>query len=850
MKLAETKLRTVPSSSRREDLLASIAEEETRLGKLEADEAAARGRLAELRAELATHGAEPEVRVRLPTAVDAPPPRTPAEKVKLFRSLFRGREEVFPTRFVSKKTGKPGYAPACLNKFVKGVCELPKVKCGECPNQAFIPVDDAAVVGHLTGRHVMGVYPLLEDETCWFLAADFDKSTWTEDVSAFTKTCRRVGLPAAVERSRSGNGAHVWFFFSSPVPATTARKMGCYLITETMSRRHQLSMKSYDRLFPSQDTMPRGGFGNLIALPLQHEPRKEGNSVFLDENLQPHADDQQWAYLASVPRIDPATVETIAREATSQGSVVGVRMAELAGEEEAPWARLPSRNPRPPVITEPLPPVVRAVLAQKLFVEKEGLPSPLINQVKRLAAFQNPEFYKKQSMRLSTATTPRVIACAEDLPRFVGLPRGRQIELEALLRGYGVALRVEDERAAGEPLGFGFQGKLTPVQQKAVEALLGHDIGVFVAPPGVGKTVVGTYLVAERRCSTLILVHRRPLLDQWLAQLSLFLGIEPKEIGQIGAGKKTGNGKLDVAMIQSLVRKGKVKDIVANYGQVIVDECHHLPAVSFERVLAEAKARYVVGLTATPQRRDGHHPITEMQLGPVRFAVDAKSQAAQRPFAHKLVVRETAFKTSSEKTPSIQGLYAALAADEKRNRLILDDVIQALEQGRSPILLTERKDHLEYFAAQLAKLARHVVVLQGGMGTRERREVKKRLAAIPDAEERIVLATGRYVGEGFDDARLDTLFLALPVSWKGTLIQYTGRLHRLHPAKKEVRIFDYVDREVPMLLRMFEKRLRGYRGIGYARGEAPLGYAEPGGEMVVECDEDVLRSLKEVDDFA
>jgi superfamily II DNA or RNA helicase len=301
-------------------------------------------------------------------------------------------------------------------------------------------------------------------------------------------------------------------------------------------------------------------------------------------------------------------------------------------------------------------------------------------------------------MRLSTATTPRVISCAEDLSQHVGLPRGRQVELQGLLREFGVALEVDDQRVAGKSLGLRFRGKLTAVQQRAVNALLEHDIGVLVAPPGVGKTVVGTYLVAARDCSTLILVHRRPLLDQWLAQLSLFLGIEPKEIGQIGAGKKTGNGRLDVAMIQSLVRKEKVQDVVANYGQIIVDECHHLPAVSFERVLAEAKGRYIVGLTATPQRRDGHHPITEMQLGPVRFAINPKSQAAHRPFAHKLVVRETGFTTSSATKPSIQELYAALAADEKRNRLILDDVIQALERGRSPILLTERKDQLEYLA--------------------------------------------------------------------------------------------------------------------------------------------------------
>ena len=331
--------------------------------------------------------------------------------------------------------------------------------------------------------------------------------------------------------------------------------------------------------------------------------------------------------------------------------------------------------------------------------------------------------------------------------------------------------------------------------------------------------------------------------------MSLFLGLEPKQIGQIGAGKKTGNGQLDVAMIQSLVRKGSVQDVVARYGQVIVDECHHLPAVSFERVLAEVKARCVLGLTATPQRRDGHHPITAMQLGPVRFIVNPKSQAAQRPFAHTLVVRETGFKTSGEKSATIQELYTALAADTRRNQLILDDVIGALEQRRSPILLTERKDHLEYFAARLSGIARHVVVLQGGMSVSARREVKRQLAAIPDAEERVVLATGRYVGEGFDDARLDTLFLALPVSWKGTLIQYAGRLHRLHQAKQEVRIFDYVDREVAVLWRMFQKRLRGYRGLGYARGEAPLGLGEPEADLIVEYDEGVLRSLKERDDL-
>lgn len=502
------------------------------------------------------------------------------------------------------------------------------------------------------------------------------------------------------------------------------------------------------------------------------------------------------------------------------------------------------------VVTEALPRQVHVVLAQKLFVEKAGLPSSLIAQIKRLAAFQNPEFYKRQSMRLSTAVTPRVITCAEDLPQHVGLPRGCRNGLESLLREHGVALEVVDQRTLGEEVGLQFRGTLTPAQEKATKALLAYDIGVLVAPPGAGKTVVGSWLVAERGCSTLVLVHRRPLLDQWVAQLSVFLGIDPKEVGQIGASKRTRNGHLDVAMIQSLVRKGRVDDVVASYGHVVVDECHHLPAVSFERVLAEAKARYVVGLTATPQRRDGHHPITEMQLGPVRFEIGSKNRAAVRPFEQRLYVRNTGFRmTSEDGARTIQQLYAALVADEKRNALILDDVIRSLEEGHSPILLTERKDHLDYLASRLERFTRHLVVLRGGMGAKERRSVKERLAAIPESEERLVLATGRYVGGGFDDARLDTLFLALPVSWRGTLIQYAGRLHRPHSGKREVRIFDYVDGDVPMLLRMFEKRLRGYRAIGYAKCAMPLGFDTTADERVVEREEARLHALDAWDDF-
>jgi superfamily II DNA or RNA helicase len=829
----------------REEMVEEIARSRARVNELERARDDELLRIAEVEAKIAALdaiaaqlpvNAEPEDALPSEATGQREALRSPHVKLQIFRDLFRGREDVYPTRFESAKTGKQGYGPACANKFAQGLCELPKVKCGECKNQKFFPADDAAYWSHLAGSHVMGVYPMLPDSTCWFLAVDFDKATWTEDVRAFIATCRKLDLPFLVERSRSGNGAHVWFFFSAPVAAWFARKLGSYLLTQTMAARHELSMDSYDRLFPSQDQMPRGGFGNLIALPLQKEARKLGNTELLDDDLVPFPGEQQWDVLAAVRRIDPATVERVVADAAREGGVLGVR-ASSTDEDATPWLVAPARKHQAVRVAGPLPGRVPAVLAQRLFVATASLPSPLINLIKRTAAFENPEFHKKQAMRMSTARTPRVISSAEDLLQHVAVPRGCTSDVSEILREHGVMIDINDERTVGAEIAARFEGALTPIQQQAANALLANEIGVLVAPPGVGKTVIGTYLIAARRRSTLILVQRGPLLDQWRSQLAMFLGIEPKQIGQIGAGKERITGVIDIAMIQTLARRDDLAELVAGYGHVIVDECHHVSAVSHERVVAATKARYVVGLTATPKRRDGHHAILEMQLGPVRFAIDAKSQAAKRPFEHRLIARETAFRAASP-APKIHHLYALLAHDEARNRMIVNDVIGALEEGRSPLVLTERTDHLDYFAAELSRVARHVIVLKGGMGAKATREVFARIAAIPADAERLVLATGRYIGEGFDDPRLDTLFMTLPVSWQGTLIQYAGRLHRLRPGKREVRIFDYVDHAVPMLARMFEKRLRGYRSIGYARGEAPLGYAEPK-ELTIEYDADV-----------
>jgi len=789
------------------EVLAEIARVEEELRRLETERSAAEAHLALLRSRLTSAPSYQQAPSRRPEA-----PRSPKQKVALFRSLFAGRPDVFAKYWYSQRTQKAGYAPACANEWVPDICEKPHVKCGECPHQSFVHTSDRVLLDHLQGRHVVGIYPLLEDETCRLLAVDFDKEDWKEDVLAFAATCRSLGLTPAVERSRSGNGAHVWFFFSQSVPATAARALGSYLITETMAQRPQLSMGSYDRLFPNQSTMPRGGFGNLIALPLQFQARQDGNTVFVDDDFTPYAD--QWDHLSSLPRLRQERVEELAREAARSGRVVGIQVAEC--NSEAPWLNAPRR--RQPIMG-PIPSEVRAVLAQRLFVEKNDLPNALIDQIKRLAAFQNPEFYKKQAMRLSTALTPRVINCAEELPEHIDLPRGCLAAVESLLSEYGIAIAVEDLRSDGEPLDVGFHGQLTQMQLRASKALSEHDMGVLVAPPGAGKTVIAIELIARRGRNTLVLVHRAQLLDQWRTRLSMFLDLKPRDIGQLGGGKRRTNGQLDVATLQSIARRSDVDEIMTGYGHVIVDECHHVPAVSFERVMREVRARFITGLTATPERRDGHHPILQFQLGPVRHAVDPRILAQQRQFEHRLIVRETGFQLSNPEASGIQEVYAQLATDTARNDLILNDVIQSVEDGRSPIVLTERRDHLEFLAKRLQGFARHLIVLRGGMRATERREVASTLASIPNGEERVLLATGRFLGEGFDDPRLDTLFLAMPVSWKGTLVQYAGRLHRGHQGKTEVQVYDYVDGLVPVLARMFKKRLRGYRSMGYRGSE-------------------------------
>jgi len=748
------------------------------------------------------------------------------DKILLFRTLFRGREDVYPRRFESEKTGKSGYQPACRNEWLRGVCGKPRIRCGNCENRKFIPVSDEVIRNHLLGYDpgektkrdfTIGVYPLLPDETCWFIAADFDQSTWMEDVSQFLETCKSFNVPVVVERSRSGNGGHIWAFFSEPILANLARKMLSTVLTETMECRPEIGLQSYDRFFPNQDTMPKGGFGNLIALPLQKRPRELGNSLFLDDSFEAHHD--QWAFLSSIRRMSLDEVETIVDEARRRGRVIGVRMAVTDERDDEPWTAPPSRRWKEQPNTGTLPEELQLILSNQIYVAKEGLPAPLKNRLIRLAAFQNPEFYKAQAMRFPTYDKPRIISCCEETTKHIGIPRGCLEELVDLLRSLKIKPRIVDKCFWGIPRDFRFHGTLRPEQQTASEALLAYHTGVLSAATAFGKTVIAAYMIAKRGVNTLVLVHRKHLLDMWIDRMSEFLGLEPEQIGHIGGGKRKQSGRIDVGIIQSLGKKGVVDDIVGEYGHLVVDECHRIAARSFEIVARQSKARYVTGLSATVTRKDGHHPIIFMQCGPVRYRVDDRKQAAKRPFKHRVIVRKTDFHLlqpiSNERDPTINELYDHLISDGTRNNMILDEVLKAIDEGRSPVLLTERRNHLEILANRLFPTVRNVIVLKGGMGDRERRLASEELASIPDGEERVIVATGRYLGEGFDDARLDTLFLTLPVSWRGVLIQYAGRLHRIHQAKKEVIIYDYADLEVPMLAKMYEKRRAGYKAIGY-----------------------------------
>ena len=750
------------------------------------------------------------------------------ERIELFRSLFRGREDVFARRWYSKVTNKSGYQPVCVNEWRRGLCDKKAIKCAECPNRNFLSLGYDDVCRHLIGNDengcdVVGIYAIMSDNNCAFLCTDFDdkscKHRYKDDVLAFVGVCRDWNIPYSIERSRSGNGAHVWIFFNAVVPAYKARRLGNAILTEAMSRDGRMAFDSYDRFFPNQDRMPEGGFGNLVALPLQGKARKDLNSVFVDDEFFAYRD--QWAYLAQVQKIEEQKVDVILQQHIHED--LGVLSTS---SESKPWVTPVPQNINSADFTK----AITITVADKIYIPLNSVSAKVLNHIKRIAAFRNPEFYKKQAMRMSTYGIPRIISCFDITDDYLAMPRGCKEAIMKLLDSNGAKYTIVDETNHGKAVAVTFLGTEREEQLDAIESLLPFDNGVLHATTAFGKTVTAASLIARRKVNTLILVHSKALLTQWHERLSEFLDIDYKEpepvkkrgrrkafspIGCLDSTTNTVHGVIDIALMQSCFEDGEVKSFVQDYGMVIVDECHHVSSITFEKVLKSVKAQYVHGLTATPIRKDGQQPIIFMQCGPIRFSADSKSQIQKQSFRRYLIPRFTSYRSITDDKQSFPALQKSLAADEVRNSLIVDDVRKTLESGRTPIVLTGIKQHVDLLAERLKSYANNVIQLTGTCTAKEKREALQRLQEIPADEPLVIVATGQYVGEGFDYPRLDTLFLALPISWKGRLEQYAGRLHRENDGKKDVRIYDYIDIHEPVCDNMYHNRLRAYAAIGY-----------------------------------
>ena len=750
------------------------------------------------------------------------------ERVALFMSLFKGREDVFARRWFSKSTGKAGYQPVCVNEWRRGVCDKKTYKCAECPNRDFAPLTSQDVYRHLEGKDenccdVVGLYAIMPDNNCSFLCTDFDdkscKHGYKDDVLAFVGVCRDWQIPYAIERSRSGNGAHVWIFFEEPLPAFKARRLGNAILTEAMNHDGRMSFNSYDRFFPNQDRMPEGGFGNLVALPLQGQARKNLNSVFVDDDFLAYKD--QWSFLYNIRKVKEDNVDKLLNLHVNEEFG-----ALSTSSESKPWVTPTSQD----LTKADFYSTMEIVKADKIYIPLKSISAKVLNHLKRIAAFKNPEFYSKQALRLSTYSVPRIISCFDITDEYLAMPRGCEDAILSFLNDNNVKYSITDETSHGKKISVTFTGKEREEQTDAINALLTYSNGVLHATTAFGKTVTAAAIIARKKVNTLILVHSKALLTQWHERLTEFLDIDFKEteepkkrgrkkvfspIGCLDSTCNTLHGIIDIALIQSCLDENGVKPFVQDYGIVIVDECHHVSSITFENVLKNIKAHTVYGLTATPIRKDGQQPIIFMQCGPIRFSADAKSQIAKQSFDRYLIPRFTSYRSITEDRQTITAMYQSLSEDTVRNNLIVNDICKVVDSGRTPIILTNRTSHVTLLAEKLKTTIPNVITLTGSDTTKDKREALQRLQAISPSEPLVIVATGKYVGEGFDYPRLDTLFLALPISWKGLVAQYAGRLHRENEGKKDVRIYDYIDIHEPVCDSMYRKRLKGYASIGY-----------------------------------
>lgn len=750
------------------------------------------------------------------------------EKLQLFNDLFVGRRDVYARGFQSKKYNKMGYSPACANADNKTLCQRGRIRCSDCPNRVFAQFELKAIKMHLQGQDekgrpfIAGLYPLMPDDTCKLLVVDFDSDNYQTESLSFLSVCDRYHLPAYLERSRSGNGAHVWFFFKDFVKASVARKMASLLLEATMAEHSSVTLASFDRLIPNQDTLPEGGFGNLIALPLQRQPRYQGNSVFVDRQFRPFYD--QWQYLATVQKISIPDIHRVIEELTgiekhfsNQTSPLD-QLKESQPFEIKPWEP-ETDNDQWKRIAESQTQALTIIQANGLYFDKRELSPKLKSALCRLASFHNPVFFERQAKRFSTRNIPRFITCYEEKGNYLLIPRGLTDKIIGLFNDYHITYELLDKRSLGTRLDVKFQGTLRPKQRLVANQLLKNETGVLCASTGFGKTVIGLYALAQRGVSTLIITNRKELATQWRISAEIFLDLPRESIGTISSGKVKPSGIVDIATVQTLANQKDWQKEISRYGMIIVDECHHAAARQYESILKHYTSKYVLGLSATPRRRDGHQPIVYMQCGPVRYRVNHKKENHSQPLMHRLCVRPTQFKSTlisdGQKKIRIQNIFKELTLDQNRNALIISDVMNAYREGRFSVVITERREHLEILRQELSE-AKQLAVLYGSMKNKERaKEIAKLKSFSKEQGGAVLLATGKLIGEGFDEAKLDTLFLTMPISDRSVLIQYVGRLHRLCDQKTEARVVDYRDCQDPRLEKMFLKREKIYRAIGY-----------------------------------